>query len=133
MKLFKSVVIYSMIIISFFLLFFSSKIVNLIPSKEIRTVILIIGYIIIFIFIISDTCRDITKKNLSTSLYIVLADIIQIIAYAAMGYLSIMIYKTVNIEILLRLNGERILAVLLLLGATLIRRLLHVLCIDNNK
>lgn len=121
MKLNKSDMIFAISIILFILLLFLPNIIDLIPSKEVKSIILIILAMLTFIAIIFETYDDLTKKQFTTTIYIILADIIEIIAFGILGYLSFKSYDTTNIEVILKRNDHITAAKLFFLGAILVR------------
>lgn len=121
MKINKSDLIFVMIIILCVLLFFLPNFIDLIPSKEVQSIIAIIMLMLVFILIIFETYGDITRKQFTTTVYIVLADIVQISALTVLGYLSFKSYDATNIEALLKRTDYHTMAVLFFLGAILVR------------
>ena len=121
MRFNKSNIIISVIFSLFILLLFLPKLVDLIPSGEVKFAISIILALLVFIFILFETYGDITKKQFTTTPYIVLSDIISIIAFAVLGYLSFTKFDLKNIEVLLYRINARNTAALFLFGGMLIR------------
>lgn len=124
MKLNKSDMIFAISIIFFILLCFLPNIIDLIPSKEVKSIVLMILSMLAFIAIIFEIYDDLTKKQFTTTIYIILADIIEIIAFGILAYLSFKSYDTTNVEVLLKRNDYITAAKLSFLGAILVRNLL---------
>lgn len=124
MKLNKSHMIFAISIILFILLLFLPNIIDLIPSKEVKSIIVIILAMLTFIAIIFETYDDLTKKQFTTNIYIILADIIEIISFGILGYISFKSYDTTNIEVILKRNDHIAAAKLFFLGAILVRSFL---------
>jgi hypothetical protein len=125
-KINKSDLISVMIIILYILLLVLSriilpKVIDLIPSKEMQSTITKIMLMLLFIVFIFETYGDIIKKQFTTTVYIVLADIVQISALAVLVYLNFKGYDATNIEVLLKRNNYHIMAMLFLSGAVLLR------------
>lgn len=125
MKLNKSNVMFFMAIILCILLFFLPQIIELIPSKEAKSIVIIILSILVFIDIIFDIYSDITKKQFTTTVYIVLTDIIEIVAFAVLCYLSFTSYDAANVEVLFKRIYAHEMAVIFFLCAILIRNFLR--------
>jgi len=68
----KSFVIILISIILFVFPFFLTKIIDLIPSEEVKTIIVITMWVIISIFFILEAYGDITKKLFTTTAYILI-------------------------------------------------------------
>jgi hypothetical protein len=124
MRINKRNLLISVVVILFILLLFLPKIIDLIPSVEVKFVVVSILASLTLIFMIIETYQDITKKQFTTTVFIVLSDIIQIVAFLVLGYLSFRSYDVINIEAVLTKNDARMLAIMLIFGANLVRTFL---------
>lgn len=111
-------------ILLLFLLLFLPKIIDLIPSKDTRFIIYIILFILFFIHIIFETYHDIRKKQFTTKIYIVITDIIAIIAFTVLFYINFTNHNETNIEVVLQKSTYSMMALLFFAGAILIQTLL---------
>lgn len=98
----------SLIIILFILLLFVPNIVDLIPSEEMKYVVTIIFSVLVFIFLIYLTYDDIRKRKFTTTVYIVLLDIIGIINFVFVGYTLLIYSNQTNFEAILHKNNIHI-------------------------
>ncbi len=102
MRLDKKIILGAAIIILFGLLLFLPNIVALIPSERVQFALAIIFCFLVFLLLIYVTYNDIRKKQYTTAVFIVLADIIIIVAFAAICYTYFHKSNVTNTEILLR-------------------------------
>lgn len=125
MRLNKNNVIFSAVVILIIILLFLPRIIDRIPSKEVKLAASIIVCLLILIYIIFETYRDITKKQYTTNTYIVLTDILQILAFAVLSYISFKSYNKKNIEEIFKIYNARIVSELILFAAILLRNFLR--------
>ena len=120
MRVKKKNIIVSSIIILFALLLFLPNIVDLIPSKEVKFAIAIIFSLLVFLFLIYVTYSDIRKSEFTTTVYLVLLDIIGIIVFVVVNYTYLHKSNETNIEILLQKSNIRIVCLLFLLCSSIL-------------
>lgn len=96
-----------LIIVVFGLVLFMPNIIDLIPSHEVKFTAAIIFSLLAFLFLIYITYSDIRKKQYTTTVYIVILDIIQVVVFAIVGYMLLNNSPVINSEILLRVNHIR--------------------------
>ena len=95
----------SLIIVLFVLLLFLPKIIDLIPSEEIKYSIIIIFSTLVLLLLIYLAYSDIRKKEYTTTMYIVLLDIIGIISYVYIGYVILTNSKEAGFDVVLQKNN----------------------------
>lgn len=118
----KDIIISAIIIIVFLLLLFLPNIIDLIPSKNIQYLISIIVSILVFLGLIYGIFNDIRKREFTTTVYIVLADITILISYIVLMYTCFHNLKASNIDIeyILQQNRIRIICLLSMLCASML-------------
>lgn len=105
MKIHNKSIIVSFIIILFILLLCLPNIIDLIPSKKVKYVITVVFSLLVFLFIVYITYNDIRKREYTTTVYIVLLEIIGIIVYVIGSYTYFHKTDVSDIEVLLRRNN----------------------------
>lgn len=103
-------IIASFIIILFVLLLCLPKIIDLIPSREVKYIITVIISLLVVLLCIYITYNDIRKREYTTTIYIVLLEIIGIIiiAYVVFDYIHFPTTDVTDIDALLRSNNIHI-------------------------
>lgn len=121
MKLNKKNII-NFVIVTLFILLFLLKFIGRVFSDEVKDIVTIIVGLLVFILMIFEIYDDINDKQFTTTVYIVLADIIQLIAFIVVGYYSFKSYDKDNLEVILNRRSEfGILSGLFYLGARFVR------------
>jgi len=129
MRVKKEIILVSSVIILFALLLFLPNIIDLIPSKEVKFEIAVIISLLVFLLLIYVTYSDIRKSGFTTTVYIVLLDIIVIIVLVVLTYNYIYTYihksNEINIEILLRNINIRTVSLLVFLCSSILKNFLE--------
>lgn len=107
--------------ILFIILLSLPRFISLAFSNEIRDLIAIIVGALVLILMIYEIHVDIKRKQFTTNIYLALIDIIQVVAFAVLGYLSFKRYDKGNIEAVLKRNEFSILFVLLFVGTSFLK------------
>ena len=129
MRVKKENIIVSSVMILFALQLFLPNIIDLIPSKEVEFAIAIIISLLVLLLLIYVTYSDIRKSKFTTTVYIVLLDIIRIIVFVFLTYTYMHIKSDeTNIEILLRYINIRTVSLLVLLCSSILISFL-----ENNR
>ncbi|GLC30176.1 hypothetical protein [Clostridium omnivorum] len=105
MRIHNKSIIVSFIIILFILLLCLPNIIDLIPSRKVKYVITVVFCLLVFLFLVYITYNDIRKREYTTTVYIVLLEIIGIIAYVIGSYTYFHKTGVSDIEVLLRRNN----------------------------
>lgn len=115
MKIHNKNIIVSFIIILFVLMLCLPKIIDLIPSSEVKYVVTVIFSLLVFLFLIYITYDDIKKREYTTTVYIIFLDIIGIVVYAVLFYNCFNKIDVTDIEALLRSNHIQVACLLYIL------------------
>lgn len=103
MRINKSTIKATIIVICLILLVIPSKAMDIFPySEKVKIAVAIIIYLIFFVSMIGKTYDDLKKNEFTTTVYLVLLDIVRIIVYlAVLWYLS---RPGINVKVFLILN-----------------------------
>ena len=121
-RVMKKIILVSSVIILLALELFLPHIIDLIPSKEIPFAISLV--ILLFIYV---TYSDIRKSAFTTTVYIVLLDIILIIVFVVLTYTYTYMYKPneTNVEIILQYNNIFTVSLWVLLCSSILKDFLE--------
>jgi hypothetical protein len=113
-----------LMIMLFVLFLFLPNIINLISSEEIKYKITIAFSVLVILFLIYSTYDDIRKREFTTSLYIVLIDIIETIYFAFLFYTFLIYSGETNLDIILKEDKIRIVGLIILLCSSILQNYL---------
>lgn len=113
-----------LIIMYFVCLLFLPKIFNLISSEEIKNKITIAFSVLVIFFLIYLTYDDTRKQEFTTTLYIVLIDIIRVICFAFPFYTFLVYSGKTNLDIILKENKIESVSLIILSCSTILQNYL---------
>lgn len=97
-----------------------------IPNEGLRPIAENIAYFLIVLYFVIELYEDLTKKQFTTTIYIIIADIIGLLAFAAILYLAFVKFDRNNIDTILELNKEstvvKVLLFLIILAKSYLRQ-----------
>lgn len=120
MRFNKKNIIVLIVVILFALLLFLPNVIGLIPSDRVKFVIYNIFSLLVFLFLIYITYNDIRERKFTTTVYIVLADIIVMAVFAAVMYTFYNYFNVTNVDILLRESRIRVTSLIFLFCSSIL-------------
>ncbi|MDP4088090.1 MAG: hypothetical protein Q8930_02315 [Bacillota bacterium] len=124
MKFKKAYLTFPVIIILLALLFCLPGIIESIPSGNMRFGVIITLYVLVLILFIYEALHEIIKKQFTTTIFVVLMDIVEITSFGFAGYLSYKINLTAALLDKVQFHLDSTLLIIVFMAAGLIKQFL---------